>query len=166
MPTGKEILTCSWSIRLLPQSSYLQKNAKFPKGVYELMRVRGSVIYITTVPKILGHRTHLGEDTAPPSSRSQQIIHFHGNQHELHVFSGTELLVHTPQRQPDACVWPLQQTMSLLIRVIFAVPELARQDCRQATWATMCQMHQRTLETTPLDSLELIAKEVCVIWPI
>lgn len=120
------------------------------------------VIYITTVPKILGHRTYSGEDTAPPSSRSQQIIHFHGNQHELHVFSGTVLLVHAPQRQPDACVWPLQQTMSLLIRVIFAVPELARQDCRQATWATMCQMHQRTLETTPLDSLELIAKEVCV----
>lgn len=162
MPTGKEILTCSWSIRLLPQSSCLQKNAKFPRGVYKLMRLWGSVIYITTVPEILGHCTHAGEDTAPPSSRSQQIIHFHGNQHELHVFSGTELLVHTPQRQPDAWVWPLQQTMSLLIRVILAVPKLARQDCRQATRATMCQMRQPTLETTPLDWLELIAKEMRV----
>lgn len=53
-------------------------------------------------------------------------------------FSGTELLVHTTQRQPDAYVWPLQHTMNLLIRVIFAVPKLAKQGCGRATEEPRC----------------------------
>lgn len=52
--------------------------------------------------------------------------------------SGTELLVHTTQRQLDAYVWPLQQTMSLLIQIIVPVPKLAKQDCGRATEEPCC----------------------------
>lgn len=61
------------------------------------------------------------------------------------VFLEQSLLVHTPQRQPDAYVWPPQQTMSLLIQT---------RACQTGLWsnntrATPCQMHQRVLERTP-----------------
>jgi len=61
-------------------------------------------------------------------------------------FSGTELLVHTTQRQPDAYVWPLQQTMSLLIQIRAAAPKLAKQNCGPATEEPRCA---RCTNTTP-----------------
>lgn len=39
-------------------------------------------------------------------------------------FSGTELIVHTTQRQPDAYVWPLQQTKSYSFRSQLLCPNL------------------------------------------
>lgn len=104
------------------------------------MRLWGSVIYIITVPKIFGHCSRSGEDTAPPQqgSRSQQIIHFHGNQQEFHVFFWNRAI---SSHNPEA-TWCLRLATpannELLIQIIVAVPKLAKQDCGRATEEPCC----------------------------